>query len=198
MAGSCSSSWCSCFHLCVSSSPTLDSKVWCCRRYNFRQKQTVHIYIVDYAQQTCGHQSQNHPQANGVVERFHRQLKTALKAGTTSPNCLDELPMVLLGIRSSWRADLDCFPLELFYGSTLRIPGEFLQPRDARTILPDLPFFWDVSNKQCAQFNRLSQDLIAIKIYTYPPVWHELSMCTFGRTRTSTRFNVLMTDHIVL
>ncbi|KAK3799929.1 hypothetical protein RRG08_003011 [Elysia crispata] len=35
-----------------------------------------------------------------------RQLKAALKARTTSPNWLDELPMVLLGIRSSWRACL--------------------------------------------------------------------------------------------
>ena len=81
-----------------------------------------------------------HPQANGMVERFHRQLKTALKTRTASPNWLDELPMVLLGVRSIWRADLDCSPVELVYRSTLRIPGEFLQPRHARTIEPDLPF----------------------------------------------------------
>ena len=81
-----------------------------------------------------------HPQANGMVERFHRQLKTALKACTNSPNWLDELPMVLLGIRSIWRADLDCSPVELVYRSTLRIPGEFLQPPHARTIEPNLPF----------------------------------------------------------
>ena len=81
-----------------------------------------------------------HPQANGMVERLHRQLKTALKARNSSPNWLDELPMVLLGIRSTWRADLDCAPIELVYGSTLRIPGEFLQPRHAHTITPDLPF----------------------------------------------------------
>ncbi|KAK3786405.1 hypothetical protein RRG08_011721 [Elysia crispata] len=72
-----------------------------------------------------------HPQANGMVERFHHELKTALKARTTSPNWLDELPMVFLDICSYWRADLDCSPAELVYGSTLRIPGEFLQPRDA-------------------------------------------------------------------
>ncbi|GFR64786.1 Gag-Pol polyprotein [Elysia marginata] len=48
--------------------------------------------------------------------------------------------MVLLGIRSSWRVDPGCSPAELVYGSTLRIPGEFLQPRDARTVEPDLPF----------------------------------------------------------
>ncbi|KAK3789903.1 hypothetical protein RRG08_006580 [Elysia crispata] len=48
--------------------------------------------------------------------------------------------MVLLGIRSSWRVDPGCSPAELVYGSTLRIPGEFLQPHDARTVEPDVPF----------------------------------------------------------
>ena len=81
-----------------------------------------------------------HPQANGMVERLHRQLKAGLKARTTGPNWFAELPMVLLGIRSSWRVDPGCSPAELVYGSTLRIPGEFLQPRDARTMEPDLPF----------------------------------------------------------
>ena len=81
-----------------------------------------------------------HPQANGMVERLHRQLKASLKARTTSSNWFDELPMVLLGIRSSWRVDPGCSPAELVYGSTLRIPGEFLRPHDARTVEPDLPF----------------------------------------------------------
>ncbi|GFR97519.1 Gag-Pol polyprotein [Elysia marginata] len=75
-----------------------------------------------------------------MVERLHRQLKASLKARTTSSNWFEELPMVLLGIRSSWRVDPGCSPAELVYGSTLRIPGELLQPRDARTVEPDLPF----------------------------------------------------------
>ncbi|KAK3696972.1 hypothetical protein RRG08_023162 [Elysia crispata] len=81
-----------------------------------------------------------HPQANGMVERLHRQLKASLKARTTGANWFDELPMVLLGIRSSRRVDPGCSPAELVYGSTLRIPGEFLQPREARAVEPDLPF----------------------------------------------------------
>ena len=65
-----------------------------------------------------------HPQANGMVERFHRQLKAALKARTTTPDWFAELPLVFLGIRSSWRVDPGCSPAELVYGSTLRLPGE--------------------------------------------------------------------------
>lgn len=81
-----------------------------------------------------------HPQANGMVERLHRQLKAALKARTSSPNWFQELPMVLLGMRSSWRVDPGCSPAELVYGSSLRIPGEFFQPHDTRTNEPDVPF----------------------------------------------------------
>ena len=81
-----------------------------------------------------------HPQANGMVERLHQQLKAALKARTTGPDWFDQLPMVLLGIRSSWRVDPDCSPAELVYGTTLRIPGEFLQPCDTSTTTPDITF----------------------------------------------------------
>ncbi len=60
-----------------------------------------------------------HPQANGIVERFHRQLKASLKARLCGPNWMDKLPLVLLGIRSVWREDTGC------YGTGLHVPGEF-------------------------------------------------------------------------
>ena len=48
---------------------------------------------------------QHHSQANGMVELLHRKLKATLKVRNTSPVGLDELPMVLLGFRSSWFYD---------------------------------------------------------------------------------------------
>ena len=69
-----------------------------------------------------------HPQANGMVERFHRQLKASLKARATHPYWMDDLPFVLLGLRTAWREDPDCSPAELVYGSSLHLPGEFLPP----------------------------------------------------------------------
>ena len=66
-----------------------------------------------------------HPQSNGMVERFHRQLKDCLKARNNILNWSLELPIVLLGIRSAVKEDLKCSPAELIYGQPLRLPGEF-------------------------------------------------------------------------
>ena len=72
-----------------------------------------------------------HPQANGVVERLHRQLKAALKARLVGPAWMDELPLVLLGLRSAPKEDLGCAPAELVYGTTIRLPGEFFETSTA-------------------------------------------------------------------
>ena len=41
-----------------------------------------------------------HPYANGLIERFHRQLKTALTANNNSRTWLENLPLALLSIRN--------------------------------------------------------------------------------------------------
>jgi len=56
-----------------------------------------------------------HPQANGLVERFHRHLKASLRARLTGPNWLDELPWVLLGIRTAPKEDVGASSAELVY-----------------------------------------------------------------------------------
>ena len=69
-----------------------------------------------------------HPMANGMVERFHRQLKAALKSHPNPTRWTDSLPLVLLGIRSSLKADIGCTAAELVYGTTLRLPGSYFNP----------------------------------------------------------------------
>ena len=44
---------------------------------------------------------------------------------------MDELPVVLLGLRSAPKEDLGCAPAELLYGTTLRLPGEFFEATTA-------------------------------------------------------------------
>lgn len=66
-----------------------------------------------------------HAACNGLVERFHRQLKAAITCHANS-NWVDSLPLVLLGIRSAYKADLNASAAELVYGEPLRLPGEFI------------------------------------------------------------------------
>ena len=73
-----------------------------------------------------------HPQSNGIVERFHRHLKSALMARLTGPDWIDELPWVLLGIRTVPKEDLECSSAEMVYGAPLTVPGDFL-PRGQDT-----------------------------------------------------------------
>lgn len=89
-----------------------------------------------------------HPQANGLVERFHRTLKAALRARLTSPNWVDELPWVLLGIRTAPKEDLNSSSAELVYGAPLTVPGDFIA---ARTSAPQpSKFLLELRNKvQC-------------------------------------------------
>ncbi|VDP63381.1 unnamed protein product [Schistosoma mattheei] len=68
-----------------------------------------------------------HPQANGLVEHFHRQLKASLSAANVS-QWTDTLPLVLLGIRNALKADIVYTAAQLVYGTTLRLPGEFVDP----------------------------------------------------------------------
>ena len=49
-----------------------------------------------------------HPAANGLVEWFHRQLKVALKAQPHPEQWMDASPLVLLGIRTAFKGDLQC------------------------------------------------------------------------------------------
>ncbi|CAH8820985.1 unnamed protein product [Trichobilharzia szidati] len=68
-----------------------------------------------------------HPQANGMVERLHRQLKAGLSAANNT-HWTESLPLVLLGIRNALKTDAGCTTSELVYGTTLRLPGEFVSP----------------------------------------------------------------------
>uniref|UniRef100_A0A183K9C1 Integrase catalytic domain-containing protein n=1 Tax=Schistosoma curassoni TaxID=6186 RepID=A0A183K9C1_9TREM len=62
-----------------------------------------------------------------LVERFHRQLKASLSAANVS-QWTDALPLVLLGIRNVVKADIGHTAAQLVYGTTLRLPGEFVDP----------------------------------------------------------------------
>ena len=72
-----------------------------------------------------------HPAKNGMVERFHHQLKTALKCS---------LPLVLLRMRTAVKDDLKCSTAEMVYGRTLRLPGELIVSMPSDTVSDPLSY----------------------------------------------------------
>lgn len=74
-----------------------------------------------------------HPASNGLVERLHRQLKAGIMCHNNT-QWTEVLPIVLLGIRSSWKDDVQASSAELVYGEPLRLPGQFLSPSSNHTV----------------------------------------------------------------
>ncbi len=68
-----------------------------------------------------------HPQANRLVERFHRQLKDVLRARMDSQDWPSHLPWVLLGLRAAPKEDCGISSAEMVYGEALTLPGDFLE-----------------------------------------------------------------------
>ncbi len=64
---------------------------------------------------------------------------------------MDELPLVLLGLRSAPKEDLGCAPSELVYGTTIRLPGEFFKT----TRSPAEPRVSDLLTCLCTTMARL-------------------------------------------
>ncbi|XP_015118981.1 uncharacterized protein LOC107042448 [Diachasma alloeum] len=71
-----------------------------------------------------------------MVERIHCQLKAALRCHGEA--WYDALPLVLLGLRSAWKEDLQTTPAELTYGEPICLPGEFLIPSNQQAAAPEL------------------------------------------------------------
>ena len=66
-----------------------------------------------------------HPADNGLVERMHRTLKAAIIC-RAQERWTEALPLVLLGMRTAFKEDLQASVAELVSGEPLCIPGEIL------------------------------------------------------------------------
>jgi cleavage and polyadenylation specificity factor subunit 1 len=83
-----------------------------------------------------------HPQSNGIVERFHRQLKASLKAQPDPEQWVNRLPFTLLGVRTALKPDIGYSSAEMLYGSNLRLPGDLLV-KNTQPCTPDLTQYTD-------------------------------------------------------
>ena len=84
------------------------------------------------------HTTSYNPEANGMIERFHRSLKAALMSRCTSADWYSQLPWTLLGLRTAPHCDSGYSPAEMVYGDHLQVPAEFFCPGehngDVRTL----------------------------------------------------------------
>lgn len=74
-----------------------------------------------------------HPQGNGMVERFHRQLKAAIMASGKSQRWSELLPIALFGLRSVFKEGLQSTAAEMVHGQSLRLPGEIVTTNASST-----------------------------------------------------------------
>ena len=68
-----------------------------------------------------------HPQSKCMIERFHRSLKSSLRARLASSDWVYHLPMVMLILQTSPNNDSGFSPAEAVYSYPLSLPGKFLE-----------------------------------------------------------------------
>ena len=67
------------------------------------------------------------PQANGLVERFHRRMKDALRARLNGrQDWQNHLPWVMLGVRTAPREESSSSAAQHALGTSLFLPGQFV------------------------------------------------------------------------
>ena len=112
-----------------------------------------------------------------MVVRFHRSLKSSLRARLAGSDWVPHLPLGLLGLRATPKDDTGLSVSEAVYGSPLTLPGElvdvpdyFLMPSSGKLteLLMDSPFLHLIMFVLFLQFNCLQ-------------LLCQLSMCLFVR-----------------
>ena len=103
-----------------------------------------------------------HPQAHGMVGLFHRSLKASLQARLHDGNWIDELPWVLLGLRTATKEDLQTSPAEMVFGDSPLLPGEFAS--SGKT--PFFPSFTETSTTS-PQHHRVDTPTLARSKYVF-------------------------------
>jgi cleavage and polyadenylation specificity factor subunit 1 len=79
-----------------------------------------------------------HPQCNGLIERSHRCIKDALRCRLQGNNWVEELPVILLGLRSTIGVH-GFAPAEAVYGTHLCLPSDYFPPTEPEP--NDMPAF---------------------------------------------------------
>ena len=66
-----------------------------------------------------------HCQSNGLVEKFNRYLRTALRCHDNNDDWFDHLGLCLLGIQTSYHSALNMSRAERLFGKKIQLPSSF-------------------------------------------------------------------------
>ena len=126
-----------------------------------------------------------------MIERFHRQLKSALRGHNHTSHWMEILPLALLGIRTSLKGDLQASVAELLYGTTLRLPGDFFskrpRPMESRIRHHSL----DVYEMPCITSSHLQSAPTHSAMYTLTTTSSQALTCLSVLTRCASHSNTL-------
>lgn len=122
-----------------------------------------------------------HPQSNGMVERFHRSLKTSLKCAGRPEHWSRNLGLVLLGLRTSLREDLGQSSAALLYASSLRLPGQFFAKKESSSDPVNVPDFVKSLETAVQGLSPSSPRTSSRKSFVQPHLQHP--SCTFAYLR---------------
>lgn len=86
------------------------------------------------------------PRANGMIERFHRQLKDALRCHSAETKWSEYVPLILLWFRATVKEDIHASPAEMVFGQNITLPpdlrvepsGVQVDPTDYVSVLKDM------------------------------------------------------------
>lgn len=123
--------------------------------------------------------ARQHTQANGLIERWHRTLKSSITCHASTDWV--EVSVELLGFRTSIKEELNVSAADILYGKTLRVPGEFF---DSEELPSD-------SNSFVKLLRRLLQKFRPV------PTKHHQNVKTFVFTNLSSCSHVFLREDAV-
>ena len=131
------------------------------------------------------------PCANGSIGRFYRHLKTALTSDKNSRTWLENLSLALLSIWNVIKEDLWFTALEMVFGTSLTLPGQFCKEKNS--LLPTTTFVKKLSKKWTITFSHPQEN--KYKTFSHQKIFTTANTFLFEMMYSENLYVLLTPDH---